>query len=533
MTGKSKQSSMNRNASADKILMIGLDAAEVNLIERWCQSGDLPNIAALRAKGFFTPLTTTADWLVGSPWPTFYTSTWPSEHGFYHYLTWCPELMATVRPNADWLPLKPFWRELGQFGKRVVSIDVPLTYAPEPFDGVEISGWATHELLVPPAAYPASTMEWIEGHLGASPRDDEEYVKLPATGLLDIRDQLTTLTERAAELGLEQMREQSWDLFLLCFSATHRAGHKLWGLDGLAGEASPPQQEQLRNALKEVYIACDTAIGRLVQAAGDETSILLFSLHGMGANNCRCDILPAMLNQVLAPKPENHVNLGKGLSVKRLREAIPERLRSQIKNRLPMEVQDRLTAFWRTGGMDWPRTRAFAMFSDLYGYVRINVQGRESAGIVTPGPQFEQLCEQISEGLYSFVDADTGEPVVEDITHGRSLYPNGIRQSYLPDLIVRWNDQAASKHRQIVSPLYADIDWPTPGSHPSGRSGNHRGKGFLIASGPGIVVDKSDEARAERFHIMDLAPTVYQLLNQPVPKSFQGKPIFKARTTPK
>ena len=120
--------------------MIGLDAAEITLVERWMEEGLLPNLRSLRKQGAFGRLKSTADWLVGSPWPSFYTGTPPAEHGMYHYLIWRPEHMVTERPSPDWLPLRPFWRGLGDVGRRVVAVDVPIVYAPEPFDGVELSG---------------------------------------------------------------------------------------------------------------------------------------------------------------------------------------------------------------------------------------------------------------------------------------------------------------------------------------------------------------------------------------------------------
>ena len=88
--------------------MIGIDAAEISLVEQWMTEGALPNLRSLKERGAYGPLASTAEWLVGSPWPTFYTSTGPSEHGMYHYLIWRPEHMATERPNSNWMP----------FGKR-------------------------------------------------------------------------------------------------------------------------------------------------------------------------------------------------------------------------------------------------------------------------------------------------------------------------------------------------------------------------------------------------------------------------------
>ena len=136
------------------VLMIGMDAAEVSLIQRWMDEGVLPNLRSMRDQGAFGPLASTAPWLVGSPWPSFYTGTPPSEHGFYHYLVWRPERMKHERPSPRWMPLRPFWGTIAS-SRRVVAVDVPLAYAPETFDGTEISGWATLETLDPPASHPA------------------------------------------------------------------------------------------------------------------------------------------------------------------------------------------------------------------------------------------------------------------------------------------------------------------------------------------------------------------------------------------
>ncbi len=137
------------------VLMIGLDAAEITLIQQWMDDGFLPNLRSMRDRGAFSRMTSTAEWLVGSPWPSFYTGTGPAEHGMYHYLIWRPDRMATDRPSPAWMPLQPFWRKVAEAKRRVVVIDVPLAYAPEEFNGIEISGWATHEILQRPASCPS------------------------------------------------------------------------------------------------------------------------------------------------------------------------------------------------------------------------------------------------------------------------------------------------------------------------------------------------------------------------------------------
>ena len=40
--------------------------------------------------------------------------------------------------------------------------------------------------------------------------------------------------------------------------------------------------------------------------------------------------------------------------------------------------------------------------------------------------------------------------------------------------------------RAVIPPRYGNLDWPTPGLNPTGRSGNHAPEGFLVAAGDGI-----------------------------------------------
>jgi predicted AlkP superfamily phosphohydrolase/phosphomutase len=503
------------------VLMIGLDAAEITLIRGWMDQGALPNLCALRDRGAFGPLASTAKWLVGSPWPSFYTSTPPSEHGMYHYLIWRPELMRHERPAANWMPLQPFWRTIAA-SRRVVAVDIPLTYAPLPFEGTEISGWATHEILEPPASHPAELLKWVRAKFGEAPFAYEEAHLMSAARLVEVREECVRTTERVGDLGIALMRQQPWDLFMICFAATHRGGHQLWDLANMTGEASVTQKSVLAQALKDIYIACDTAIGRLIEQAGPDVTTFVFSLHGMGANVSRAEVLREMLARVLSDCSSTDRPVVAPRLTDRLRTLLPIAVRSWIKTRLPMRLQDWLTLFWRTGGIDWASTRAFAAFCDLDGYIRINLRGREAAGCVQPGAEYAALCTQIIEGLRTYVDADSGLPVVENIARIDELYPPGRMRHYLPDLMIRWSETPAALHRRIVSPRYGSIAWPTPGRHPQGRSGNHWPDGFLFAAGAGVAPG----VPIERAHILDLAPTVYQVLDLPLPAQMQGHSLL-------
>ena len=495
--------------------MIALDAAEPRLIERWMDEGELPNLARLRRAGSYCRLGSTADWLTGSIWPTFHTGTFPGDHALYHFVQWHPGKMTFLRPSSDWLPQRVFWREAAREGRRVIAVDLPALYAPEPFNGIEITGWCTNDLLAPPGSYPREMLPWARREFGMSSMPGEMYAMERPRALLRLRDDLIQWTTQTADLAVALMNRERWDLFLVSLTATHRGGHKLWDTTATWGDPSDSDAKALSRALPDVYAACDKAVGRLLDTAGPVTA-LVFSLHGMGPNTSRVGLLPEMLDRILTGSRESSTRRS---TLKRVRSLVPTAWRSRVKNRLPSWLQDRLTVFWRVGDLDLTTTTAFPLVADLQGYIRFNLRGREAGGIVEPGAQYDRLCDQISTGLRSFKDSGTGRPVVDEVIRSDRLYPGGARCSDLPDLIVRWCSSPASAHRTLVSSPYGSIAWPTPGRHPDGRSGNHRGEGFLLAAGEGVRRDAS----VDGAHIVDVAPTVFSLLDLPPRPEWVGR----------
>ena len=503
-----------------RVLAIALDAAEPSLIERWMADGSLPALQALRSRGAYGQLASTSEWMTGSSWPTFYTGQNPAQHGFYNYLVWNPQKMIAEPPTAERLPLQPFWRSFkSDSSPRAIILDIPLTYSPTPFNGKEITSFATHDTLTHMAGYPPEFVSSVRARIGEQLMSNERYGTQSRQEFRATRDELIRITNIVGNFCLELIGLESWDLFFASFATIHRAGHRLWALHNIAAPISAEEKVEFSDALRQVYIACDQEIGRLVNAIDTDTAVLVFSLQGMRDNTTRTILLPEMLRRVLFDLPPSTVSPPPGL-LDGIRELIPLELRHRIKSALSTELRHRLTAFWRSRAQDWSETRAFSMVADAQGWIRINLKGREQLGIVEPGREYDDLCTKISEGLKSYVDADTNEPLVRNIVRASQVF-EGERLELLPDLIIQWNEKPSAQHRAITSPRYGTIPWPTPGRNPEGRSGNHFPEGFLIATGKGIKEGAISDA-----HILDLAPTILNLLGQPVPDLMEGKVLF-------
>ncbi len=509
-------SNLKNQPGRKKVLAIALDAAEPSLVEKWIEEGYLNNLAALRKKGQFGRLSSTAEWLAGSVWPTFYTGTYPGEHGFYHYLQWKSDEMEYVRPGPDWINAAPFWRNLGD-NYKVISVDIPLTFPPTPFNGIEISGWASHDGIYPVSSYPTEKLEWVIENFGEPPISNEMGGLQSLNDLFNVKEELINATKKEAELVINLMNLEKWDLFLCCFSAAHRGGHKFWDISSSKDEANDEQKLIFNTWLRDIYHECDKAVGKILETVNDDVTVLIFSLHGMGANTSLSEyLLPKMISNILMGKPANNKS---NSFLKKIRNLIPLEWRSNFKSLLPLKIQDKLTAYWRMGGTKWEETIIFNLLADLQGYIRVNLKGREKTGIVTIGEEYDSYCKKIIEGLKSFKDQKTGDPIIESVNRSDHLFEKGKGFNNLPDILVKWKLNPASGYDKIISSEYGDLRWPQPGKNPDGRSGNHRSEGFLIAVGKDF---KENSTLEEKHHIVDLAPTILNLLNIEKPKEMEG-----------
>ena len=516
----------------NKVLFIGLDSAEPSLIEKWIKNGDLPNLKKLFDRGLYRR-TVPVEKIMADQWITVYSGSGVAENGYYNRIIWSPERMASEKKQPYEVGAQPFWHAFGRRDPRVIAIDIPFSTHPAPFNGIELYGWASHDRFTRMYSTPPEWRDRLVKKFGPAPYFKEKFAPHTPAELADVKTRLVSSAASVSRLAKYLLQNEPWDLFMVVFGATHRSGHKLWPLpDPAPGEGLSARKKDIQDiardltAIKEVYKACDRGVGEIVNTVGTAATILVFSPDGMGPNTSLNEILPDMVSRIVSSQTKAEGLSQRPLFWSGLREQVPLAWRDAVKKRLPERVQDFLSSYWRMGGIDWAVTPAFAVVpSDTVGLVRVNLKGREAQGTVAPGEQYESWLAAISEGLLSFVDADSGAPVVSSVLRTDQLGLLGKRLSYLPDLIVIWGDTPAARHREINSPLYGSFPWPAPGSNPDFRSGNHLPEGFLLAVGEAFNPGSSlPEIRLE-----DIAPTIIELLGANIPPALAGTSLLHNR----
>ncbi|MDJ0852914.1 MAG: alkaline phosphatase family protein [Myxococcota bacterium] len=160
-----------KNASARRVVILGLDGMDPGLATKFMREGRMPNFQKLADRGVFRPLDTSVPSMSPVAWSTFATGVDASQHCIYDFLTRDPCTYAPMLSSTDirqakkvlnigryLIPLgkarmkllqksQHFWKLLGE--KHIFSIiqRVPITFPPVPFkNGLLLSGMCVPDL---------------------------------------------------------------------------------------------------------------------------------------------------------------------------------------------------------------------------------------------------------------------------------------------------------------------------------------------------------------------------------------------------
>ena len=479
------------------IAVLQLDSVSLSFLRRLLRAGKLPVFAELCREGRWHDLQTPADCFAAGAFHTLYSGVELVDHGLVYPFQWSARDQR-VRYMRDLEAPAPVWDLLARHGRRTLVID-PYEGRPSPtVAGTIVSGWQFKDRVVLQRwSRPRGLGRRLEELFGP-PQAAEEVFGTPSVAeLLRRRRQLAAAPGRLADAAELLLARGEYDAAWFTFSAAHIAGHQFWDQSQLPAQLDAGERAALSGALERVYRAVDEALGRVLAALPPGTDVVLTSPVGMDVNTSRADLLPEMLAAVLAGRPAPG---GRAGTMWRLRAAVPARVRSRAAALLPDRVALDLTARLETRGIDWSRTRAFALPADNQGYVRVNLRGREAHGIVDPA-DLPALVDEIEAGLSTFIDED-GAPCVARVEHTSVSLPAGAATHRLPDLVVHWRDMPATRLRGVYSPLFGAV---TRHGRASGRSGNHTsGDAWALVVPRGA--DHREPSRAAR--VVDVAATV-------------------------
>lgn len=478
-----------------RCVIIGLDGAEPALVEAWMREGQLPNLAAIAARGAYLPLQSTTPPATFPAWTTCVTGVNPGRHGIFDFTEILPGAHALRFVNASHRKAPALWTILSAQNKRVAALGVPGSYPPEPVNGVLVAGFdspvATHvdaSFVHPARRYP-EFREWTfadfqESHIGPGWHD----MALP---------RLLAGIARKEAMTEALLREAPWDFFMVVFGESDTVSHHFWMFHD---PGSPRHRPGRESAILQVYRRLDTAVGKLAAAAGEDALIMIVSDHGFGGASDGV----VHLNNWLAETGRLRFRTGaRGSALKRAALALtPPRARGALFRRFPGWAA-RAESASRFGGIDWRHTRAWSEELNYFPSIRINLAGRDAGGIV-PQAEYGALVKELCE------DLEAWEPVRK--AWPRDALYKGPELDRAPDIVLELaleNGYAHSALRARGGPSFRRIRPDEAlGGKERGMNGSHRPVGVLLLSRP---------PAARRARLEDIAPTVLAHLGSEAP----------------
>ena len=403
-----------------RLLMVGLDAADAKLVERYMIEGTMPYLSRLKDRGLMKRLSSSIISSDDDLWASFQYGESLDEHGRYHYNISLSNNSLEKAYKRD-LGKTFFWNKvIGQHLRKAI-IDIPKCAEAQILNGIHLADWIVHgRYFKKPISFPPEIAGDVIARFGPAlpSRCDYFQESLNDANVAEIVSNLRESTLRKRAAGLHFLNAESWDLFLIGFKEAHCASHGLWNLiDKNHLDYNEQLNLKLGEPIKFIFSNIDAAIGDLINTAGPHTEIVVFSTTNMTSNGTLNHLLPKIINK------------------------INQQLGAAFCSILPS--------------------------NDNCGALRINAIKEEK----------EYIANLICQMLKELTDVDTNQNMIEIIT-SPFINNKDKKAKLLPDLLFAYKPNF--NPYAIQSPLLGIIAADTVRNI---RPGNHCGGGFLIAAG--------------------------------------------------
>lgn len=295
---------------ARKLLLVGWDAADWQMMHPLIDAGRMPNLKRLVENGIIGNLLTLQPVLSPILWTSITTGKRAYHHGVYGFVEPTPDGTA-LRPTASSTRrCKALWNILAHAGRRCHALGWYASHPAENINGVCVSQ------LFPVAPASATRDDWPAPPNSVFPAELAEQLAelrfhpaevtgamlsqfVPLASQLDQRDPevrrlFNSIAKRLAEcislhaLTTALMEEQPWDFCTAYYETIDRFSHDFMVFH-------PPRMENVRpdffeafhGVMNAIYEFHDQMLGRLVELAGPEAHIMIVSDHGFQSGGLR------------------------------------------------------------------------------------------------------------------------------------------------------------------------------------------------------------------------------------------------------
>jgi predicted AlkP superfamily phosphohydrolase/phosphomutase len=507
------------------VVVIGLDAAEATLLERWAAEGELETFSALARRGAVYRLGNSLETLPGAIWPELTTGRSCGKVPLYFHTRQLHTGEARVRPIlAEEIDSQDsYWNLASRAGRRVCVIDQVQAVRSADLNGVQLFEWGLHDRTYDEKSHPPELLQEIHTNYGPHPvRSCDRY-----DGSIESRDallnDLIAGTKMKRTLACDLMARENWDLFACTLGESHCAGHQFWQChDEASPWHDPATPDRHRNAMRSIYQQLDESIKVLMDAAGPDATTLIIASHGMGPSRAGYHLLQEFLVRLGLSSGDNSGSVKNGLRHLKhtLGSAVPVAWVPTL--RRLAEIGPLKSVQESVGAMRFPleasQTRATSVPNNRVGAIRLNIRGREPNGAVAAGDDATALIEELRVALHELTCPKSGKPIVERTITAKEAF-GADHHPDIPDIMVVFTpggtpiESCQSDRVGLIEESYF--------SNRVQRSGDHSTESRLWVSGPNVGIGREIDG----CDVLDIVPTILDMLDVPLPPDLDGRPI--------
>ena len=494
-----------------KVVVIGVDGATLDLMEPWMKEGKLPNFEKIKEKGVWGKLSSTIPPFSAPAWTSIITGCNPGKHGIYGFER--TDALELHLVTSRYRKTPAIWNFLTDIGMASIIVNVPGTFPPEKINGIMITGLLTpspeSNFTYPPDIKKRLTEKdlgnfefeqfWVEDF----PR---EFLAKHSPEKLAVHINKEMASHATVTINL--MKQFDWDFTMVVLRGTDTAQHFLW---------------HKKDLLLLCYQKVDQLVGDMI-AMFPESIFFIVSDHGFEAiekilypDNV---LYNAGLLKPAEPLFQSPMNVFWSLVWKIVKFMLCH-LPPQLIKQIPLIRKLLFSGSSKHAFIDFSKTKAFTT-ADGRG-IQINYKKRFEKGIVDD-EEYRKLCIDILKLFSDLRDPKTNEKVVGNVYQWNQVYGNDA--IYPPDLILNLKKGVAAAEWIRTSNNFKSINRPHNSCLPylfeedsAGRTGDHAPFGIFFAYGKNI----RKRYQITDISVQDLLPMIFATLGISSPNGVDGK----------
>jgi predicted AlkP superfamily phosphohydrolase/phosphomutase len=484
----------------DRIVVLALDSLTWDVVKPLLDDGVMPRLAAFLKRAHAGTLNSTIPPHTAAAWSTFLTGQEPGRHGVLDFIHYDPVKQRTAFQDSSATRPNSFLTRLSAAGISCGSIFLPRSYPPYPLqNGYMVSGFETPGTGVRFAEPPDLRDEILRSAPGMHFNFEDDWNRDPDPAVFAANiDRAIEAVDLLETLSLKCQRERPVRVQVSYLQAPDILFHKAWRwCDPILGPADPFRRKQILRFFERVDLLVERVFGLNGAASPEDRTLrVIVSDHGHGISSGR-----VFMNTLLQ-------EWGWLTPLGRLRRA------AKKLETLALSQSERRARRWEPP-IDWNSTRAYVSHVAMYGFVYLNLKGREPQGIV-PAQDFEKVRDDLIARFRAEKVPGSDTPLFPQVLKGEDVFERKAELN-LPDLVVVPIDGYFPRKKLTRKAAVR--------SYPNAVGGIHRTNGVFALEGPGVA-PRFDIANVA--NISDLAPTLLAALGQPVPTAMTGTPLSAA-----